>query len=106
MDSRRTLGTAVGVGLALAGARAADYPPEQIKRGETLFAQNCATCHGTRMRNPQWAIDLRMFPRDAQSRFVDSVTYGKRQMPPWEDVLKPEDIAALWSYVAAGETDD
>jgi len=24
-------------------------------------------------------------------------------MPPWSDVLKPEDIQALWAYVVAGE---
>jgi mono/diheme cytochrome c family protein len=58
------------------------------------------------MRNPQWAIDLREFPRDARARFVDSVTYGKRNMPPWEDVLGPDEIEALWAYVAKGEPED
>jgi len=24
-------------------------------------------------------------------------------MPPWDDVLKPDDIEALWAYVVAGE---
>jgi len=57
------------------------------------------------MRNPQWGIDLRQFPRDANTRFVNSVTYGKRQMPSWEDVLKPEDIEALWAYVSTGDPD-
>ena len=55
------------------------------------------------LRNPQWAIDLKTFPRDANARFIDSVTYGKRNMPAWEDVLNPDDIEALWSYVVAGE---
>ena len=55
------------------------------------------------MRNPQWAIDLHTFPRDAKDRFVDSVTYGKRNMPPWEDVLKPDDLDALWAYVSTGD---
>ena len=62
--------------------------------------------HGTRMRNPQWAIDLREFPRDAHARFVDAVTYGKRNMPPWDDVLDPEEIEALWAYVTEGEPGD
>jgi hypothetical protein len=31
------------------------------------------------------------------------VTNGVRNMPPWGDVLKPEDIAALWAYLVAGE---
>ena len=97
------------LGLALSGASAAaqgSFPPEQIARGAQVFAQNCATCHGTRMRNPQWAIDLHTFPRDAKDRFVDSVTYGKRNMPPWEDVLKPDDLDALWAYVSTGDPGD
>jgi hypothetical protein len=24
-------------------------------------------------------------------------------MPPWGDLVKPEDIEALWAYVVAGE---
>jgi len=31
------------------------------------------------------------------------VTKGKNQMPPWGDVLKPEEIDALWLYVTTGE---
>lgn len=102
--------TTVGLGLALlianAEAQDANFPAEQIKKGAALFALNCATCHGARMRNPQWAIDLKKFPRDEHSRFVDLVAFGKRNMPPWEDVLNPDDIEALWSYVVAGEPDD
>jgi mono/diheme cytochrome c family protein len=102
----------VGFCLALsllggsAAAEDAKSPPEQIERGAALFAKNCATCHGAHMRNPQWAIDLHAFPRDAHARFVDSVTYGKRNMPSWEDVLKPDEIEALWSYVATGDPDN
>ena len=101
--------TAASLGLALAGASAAaqdiapQFPPEQVEKGAALFARNCATCHGTRMRNPQWAIDLRIFPHDARERFVDSVAYGKRNMPSWDDVLDPREIEALWAYVVAGE---
>ncbi len=104
------VGIALGVGLALVGASAgaqnAAFPPDQIEKGAALFALNCATCHGARMRDPQWAIDLRKFPHDEHSRFVDSVTNGKRDMPPWQDVLGPADIEALWSYVVAGETEN
>jgi mono/diheme cytochrome c family protein len=98
----------VCLGLAFLGASAAaqeaQFPPEQMKRGGDLFARHCATCHGTRMRNPQWAIDLRTFPRDAHTRFVDAVANGKRNMPPWDDVLNPDEIEALWAYVVAGES--
>ena len=98
------------IGLALWGASAAaqgpQFPSEQVQKGAQLFALNCATCHGARMRNPQWAIDLHTFPRDAKSRFVDSVMNGKRNMPPWDDVLKPDDLDALWAYVSTGDRGD
>jgi mono/diheme cytochrome c family protein len=42
------------------------------------------------------------FPRGERERFVNSVTRGKNQMPPWGDLLKPEEVEALWAYVAAG----
>jgi len=100
----------LGLALVCASAAAQDsragVAPEEIKQGAALFARHCATCHGTRMRNPQWAFDLRTFPRDAHDRFVDSVTNGKRNMPPWDDVLEPAEIEALWAYVIAGERGD
>lgn len=79
------------------------FPPEQIKRGSELYAANCESCHGVKMIGPPWAIDLATFPRDRPDRFMDSVTNGVRTMPPWGDVLKPEDVQALWAYVVAGE---
>jgi mono/diheme cytochrome c family protein len=104
--------SAVSLGLAFMSASAAaaggepQFRPEQIKKGAALFARHCATCHGTRMRNPQWAIDLRDFPHSGHARFVDSVTNGKRNMPPWDDVLDPDEIEALWAYVIEGEPGD
>ena len=99
-----TVGLAFICASAAAHADPVQFPEAQIKQGAALFARHCATCHGTRMRNPQWAIDLRTFPHNAHARFVDSVTYGKRNMPPWDDVLAPADIEALWAYVSVGET--
>jgi mono/diheme cytochrome c family protein len=78
-------------------------PLEQVKRGADLYESHCQTCHGPRLANPPWAPDLRRFPREDRARFVDTVTYGRRGMPPWDDLLKPEDIEALWAYVLAGE---
>jgi mono/diheme cytochrome c family protein len=79
------------------------FAPEQIKAGAALYAANCESCHGVRMLGPQWGIDLAKFPRDNPKRFVYSVTNGTKAMPPWGDVLKPEEIQALWAYVVAGE---
>jgi mono/diheme cytochrome c family protein len=79
------------------------FPPEQIKAGAEIYATNCATCHGNRMENPPWAIDLGTIPKNDRRRFVESVTNGKNNMPPWGDVLKPDDVEALWAYFLTGE---
>jgi mono/diheme cytochrome c family protein len=90
--------------LALpAVAAAEDFPPERIRAGAAMFSRNCSPCHGTRMQNPEAAFDLKTFPPEQHERFVNSVTHGKNQMPPWGDLLKPDDIEALWAYVMAGE---
>jgi mono/diheme cytochrome c family protein len=89
--------------LACTSVAAQPFPKEQIKKGAELYETHCQTCHGPRLANPPWAADLRKFPREDRARFIDTVTYGKRGMPPWDDVLKPEDIEALWAYVLAGE---
>jgi mono/diheme cytochrome c family protein len=89
--------------LASTAVIAQDFPPERIRAGAAIFSRNCSPCHGTRMQNPESAFDLREFPADQRERFVSSVTRGKNQMPPWGDLLKPEEIEALWAYVMAGE---
>jgi len=96
------------VGFAWASALAQEtgmkpFTPEQIKKGAALYASHCESCHGVNMVGPPWAIDLNTFPRDKPARFVDSVTNGMRAMPPWGDLLKPDDIEALWAYVVTGE---
>jgi mono/diheme cytochrome c family protein len=95
--------------LAFAGLVAAqdtdslNFSPEQINKGSKIFGQNCEPCHGPRMADPQGAFDLRTFPSNQHSRFVNSVTKGKNSMPPWGDLFEPADIEALWAYVVAGE---
>ncbi|WP_108646757.1 c-type cytochrome [Polynucleobacter rarus] len=70
-----------------------------IALGEKIYQQYCSSCHGAEMKNPQWGFDLGKFPRDSKIRFIDSVTYGKNAMPPWEDVLSKDQLEALWSYL-------
>jgi mono/diheme cytochrome c family protein len=99
----RVSALALGLALACAGVAAQSFPPERVRKGAQLYEAHCQSCHGPRLTNPPWAADLRTFPREDHARFVDTVTYGKRGMPPWDDVLKPDDIEALWAYVVAGE---
>jgi mono/diheme cytochrome c family protein len=77
--------------------------PEQVKAGAALYGQHCSACHGPRMKDPEGAFDLRTFPPDQYSRFIQSVTKGKASMPPWGGLLKPDEITSLWAYVVAGE---
>jgi mono/diheme cytochrome c family protein len=102
----RTLAAAACVLLLCAAAPAQGPPafaPEQVAAGADIYERNCSPCHGPRMLDPQSAFNLRKFPPDQHDRFVNSVTRGKNQMPPWGDVLKPDDVEALWAYVMAGE---
>jgi len=90
--------------LALAQPASAQDPfkPEQVKSGSETYARHCAPCHGPRMADPEGAPDLRKFPRDQRERFLTSVSKGKNSMPPWGDLLKADEIEALWAYVATG----
>ena len=93
-----------GMLMAVASsALAQDFPPEKIKLGADTYARHCAPCHGVGMKNPEGAFDLMTFPKDQDGRFRNSVAKGKNAMPPWESLLKPEEIDALWAYVVAGE---
>ena len=103
--SRLTLPAAcAAVAIATAGAaQEAKFPPEQVKRGAAVYALNCSPCHGPRLYGEESAFDLRNFPRSERERFITSVTRGKNQMPPWGGLIKPEEIEALWAYVATGD---
>ncbi len=92
------------VPIFFAGAAAQEtFSAEQIKRGAETFSTFCTPCHGERMSNAD-LFDLKKFPPDQRSRFINSVSNGKNAMPPWRGQLQPGDIEALWSYVMAGES--
>ncbi len=77
--------------------------PALAQQGAELFDQICSHCHGIHMVNPgNSSFDLRKFPHDQRDRFFNSVTHGKGNMPPWGDILKPEEIEAIWAYVRTG----
>jgi mono/diheme cytochrome c family protein len=94
--------------LLLTPAPAAADPAQkftlgQISAGAEIYANNCSPCHGSRMQEPGSAFNLREFPHNQRQRFIDAITRGKNQMPPWGDFFKPDQLEALWAYVVAGE---
>src|SRR5439155_21998633 len=44
------------------------FPPEQIMAGAEIYATNCATCHGNRMKNPPSALELATVPKNDRRR--------------------------------------
>jgi len=91
------------IALAFASGAATAQDAQKLKAGADIYERNCSPCHGARMMDPQGAADLRKFPQDQHDRFVNSVTKGKNQMPPWGGLLKPEEVEALWTYVVNAE---
>jgi mono/diheme cytochrome c family protein len=100
----RVVGAVVALVMMCVSATGEEsFAPEQVRAGAEIFERNCAPCHGPQMRDPESAFDLRKFPHNQHDRFVTSVTRGKNQMPPWGDMLKSDEIEALWAYVTTGE---
>lgn len=76
--------------------------PQMVAGGQRMYRDYCQRCHGMNMVSPGGAFfDLRKFPVDQKSRFVNSVVHGKRAMPAWGGVLKPDEIDSLWAYVSS-----
>ena len=84
---------------APAGERPAEFTPERIEKGKQMYKQLCLRCHGPEMVAGNNAFDLRTFPLNDRARFFNSVTNGKRAMPPWKGILTEDEIATVWAYV-------
>lgn len=94
------LGVAIVASVAPRAALAQDKA--KIDAGAQTFADYCSTCHGENLVNTgQTTFDLRKLKADERPRFENSVTNGKKQMPPWKGVLNAEQIDGLWSYIRA-----
>src|SRR5258708_4122049 len=87
------------IGFVLSHAAAEEA---SVSKGERIYDNNCATCHGDDLQNSSSiAFDLRRLKAEEHSRFVDSVLHGKKAMPSWEGALTIEQIEDLWAYIRA-----
>jgi mono/diheme cytochrome c family protein len=85
---------------AEAGASAAATP--SVEAGRRAYTATCARCHGINLVVTSSAyFDLRTFPKDEKERFLHSVTNGKRQMPAWGGIVKPEAMESIWLYLGS-----
>lgn len=108
------------------GAHAADGPPppdpDSVNSGRAIYAQNCASCHGANAEGaPNWEEpdehgELPAPPHNAEGHtwrhsdamLFEMVSKGMRDpfnkttrltMPPFGDVLSPEQIRAVITYL-------
>src|SRR5215210_7923914 len=88
---------------APATGQSANPSGNKVRLGAEIYERNCSPCHGPRMQDPESAFDLRTFPTDQRERFVESIVRGKNQMPPWGDLIKRDELDALWAYVTTAE---
>ena len=98
--------------LALAAhSLAASLPDESHKNPDSsssLFAKNCATCHGKDGRaktfkakfnhardltDPEWQVSV------TDERLFNSITNGRGHMPAWGKKLSEAEINSLVAYV-------
>lgn len=70
-----------------------------IAAGEQLYDENCAACHGEKLRSSGAIPDLREL-RD-RARFDKMVREGRGQMPAWQGVLSDQEIDQIWAYISA-----
>lgn len=75
-------------------------PAAVIARGERLYAETCAGCHGANARGG--IKDLRMMTAETHAEFNDIVLGGIREergMVSFAEFLSPEDAAAIHAYL-------
>lgn len=103
-EARRLPGTVIDPRLPQTTGDAGELTgPNLIQTGETLYSVNCAPCH---QRNGEG--NLGRFPRLNRSALVtgqdpspliQTVLYGRREMPGFVPILDDQAIAAVLSYV-------
>src|SRR6266576_992973 len=70
-----------------------------IEAGEQVYDQNCAECHGEKLRSSGALPDLRKLPANGRALFDEIVKNGRGQMPAWEGQLTDENFDQIWAYI-------
>lgn len=96
-------------GAAPALVRPADTTAsaEVLARGEQVYAQQCAACHGEQARGG--VKDLRRMSRATHGEFLDIVLGGKRRekgMASFADLVSKPDAEAIHAYLIRRANED
>lgn len=82
---------------------------ESVARGETLFAINCAMCHGQtsaepgrvgqKIKPPPPGLAPELLQRLRDADIFRAVTFGFGRMPPFQDKLSPQERWDLVNFL-------
>lgn len=81
--------------------------PEAVTRGVSLFADNCASCHGAdakgdRTQGAPNLTDVEWLYGGGRADIIETLNNGRQGvMPNWNERLSPDTITALAVYVHA-----
>jgi len=95
--------------VAAAPPPSAPSPPtgavDAVAAGRAVFNQHCSHCHSPNAHSPEPSRDLRRLRLRYGERmtavFYQTVTEGRavKGMPPWKEILRPEDLARVLSFL-------
>ena len=81
---------------------------DSIKRGRTLYLENCASCHGKEARG-DGRLGKKLRPKPANLKmmagshpdgnFAWKIMNGRGPMPAWQDILSTQEIWDLVNYI-------
>ena len=84
--------------------------PESINRGGTVYTMHCARCHGVEGLGDgadvagltSAPVDLTTYGAEKSANAAAmNITYGKGEMPPYENVLTQQEIWDVSNYVVS-----
>ena len=85
-------------------ASAIAYTPANVKAGQEIFTKRCYACHsvaeGEVRLGPSLYHEMQgPHPKKNVAQMREQILNGKNKMPPFKDILTPEDIDRVIAYV-------
>jgi quinohemoprotein ethanol dehydrogenase len=80
----------------------AESDPETIKKGEVLYGQNCASCHGISAKSNHIVPDLRYMSKQTHSDFIGIVlggAYAHKGMIGFYETFDTGDVEAIHVFL-------